>query len=538
MFEQLFKRPYYIKRHTQAPFLEERIKYLQSLQERGRVDQTIRDTAQYLLRIIEFLNLESKQTASLEEIDQAADRWARYQSKHPQKRRQFSPSAKDHFTWHAIHWLQINNRLTALPEESTPLITKIFERGAALKRHANSPLLKERLLYLQYWKVNGAGENELRGFDHYLLRIMEYLDFYALRAVTENEIQVAAERWAKAQKVNRKNTLYSKSAKEKFIRDATRWLEMLGCLKKALKEAIPFESYLTQFLEFMRNEQSLSESTIKSRFFVLKDFLIHIDKKEKDFRKITALLIDEIIIKKHQVDNYSRRSVQSYVSIIRSFLRYAETKEWCNKNLADCIKAPRVYRYESLPYSPSWDDVKKILATSKTDFPTDIRDHAILMLLAIYGLRCSEVTHLSLEDIDWKNEQLYLKRSKSAKPQIFPLVHSVGEAIVNYLKNVRPCCALREIFVCRRAPYRPLKSSTIFAIVNRRLKPLNLRIKHHGPHALRHACATHLINEGLSLKEISDHLGHQGLDTTRIYAKVDLVNLRKVTEGMNLGDLL
>ena len=538
MFEQLFKRPYYVKRHTQAPFLEERIQYLQYLQGRGRVEQTIRDTAQYLLRIIEFLDLESKQRASLEEIDQAADKWARYQSKHPQKRREFSSSAKDHFTWHAIHWLQMNNRLTALPEEKMPLITKIFERGAALKRHANSPLLKERLLYLEYWKENGSAKNELRCFDQYLLRIMEYLDFYALRIVTENEIKSAADRWAKAQKVSRKNTVYSKSAKEKFIRDSTHWLDMLGCLKKEPKESVPFDVYLTQFIEFMRNEQGLSENTINSRFFVLKDFLIHIDKKEKDFINVTPLLIDAIIIKKHQIDNYSRRSVQSYASIIRSFLRYAETKRWCKKNLADCIKAPRVYRYESLPYSPSWDDVKKILAASKTDFPTDIRDHAILMLLSIYGLRCSEVAHLSLEDIDWKNEQLHLKRSKGSKPQIFPLVHSVGEAILKYLKKVRPCCSLREIFLCRRAPYRPLKSSTIFAIVNRRLKPLNLTIKHQGPHALRHACATHLINEGVSLKEISDHLGHQGLDTTRIYAKVDLVNLRKVSEGMNLGDLL
>ena len=57
-------------------------------------------------------------------------------------------------------------------------------------------------------------------------------------------------------------------------------------------------------------------------------------------------------------------------------------------------------------------------------------------------------------------------------------------------------------------------------------KPLALKIKHHGPHALRHTCATHLINEGVSLKEISDHLGHQGLETTRIYTKVDLVSLR------------
>ena len=191
-----------------------------------------------------------------------------------------------------------------------------------------------------------------------------------------------------------------------------------------------------------------------------------------------------------------------------------------------------------MPSSPSWGDVKKLLAEVKTNDPTDIRDYAILMLLSIYGMRCSEVVNLRLEDLDWKKEQLYLRRAKRSKPQIFPLTKVVGEGILRYIKEVRPNnCSLREVFICRRSPYRPLNTSTIYQIVSRKLKPLNLNIKHHGPHALRHACATHLINEGVTLKEISDHLGHQGLDTTRIYTKVDLTNLRKVSD-FHLGDLL
>ena len=146
-------------------------------------------------------------------------------------------------------------------------------------------------------------------------------------------------------------------------------------------------------------------------------------------------------------------------------------------------------------------------------------------------MRRSEVAGLKLQDIDWKNEQIYLRRAKRSKPQVFPLSKTVGEAILRYLKEVRPRhCKLKELFIIRRSPYKALAATNIYAIVNRRLKPLNLPIKHHGPHALRHACATHLINEGFTLKEISDHLGHQELETTRIYTKVDLVNLRKVAD--------
>jgi site-specific recombinase XerD len=88
-----------------------------------------------------------------------------------------------------------------------------------------------------------------------------------------------------------------------------------------------------------------------------------------------------------------------------------------------------------------------------------------------------------------------------------------------------------------RAPYRPIKSGTLWPVVGLRLRQIGATIKHHGPHSLRHACATRLINEGLSLKEVGDHLGHRGPETTRIYAKVDLVRLREVA-SFDLGGLL
>lgn len=538
MFDQLFKRPYYLNRHIHAPFLEERIKYLQIHAEQGNVIQSIRDVAQYLLRIIEFLNLKSNKSVGLAEIEQAADKWARYQSKHPQKRRPFSLKAKECFTWHAIRWLKMIDRLASLPEEKVPLLTKIFDRYAALKRHANEPLLKERLLYLQYWSENGAPEGSLRRIAQYLLVVMEYLNFYKLRIVSKNEIEKAAEKWACNEAIHRRKNNYSSFAKSRFIRDASHWLEMLGCLKKEKKKNIPFEEYLNNYIDYMRHEQGLSENTIESRFLQIKDFLININKIQKSFIKIIPLNIDDVLTKKYNIDGYSRRTIQSYASVIRSFLRYTENQKWCRKNLADSIKAPRVYRNESFPYSPSWKEVKKLLTNTKTDYPTDIRDYAILMLLSIYGMRCSEVINLRLEDIDWKNERIYLRRAKRSKPQIFPLSKIVGESILRYIKGVRPNnCAMREIFICMRAPYRRLDTSAIYQIVSKKLKPLAPNIKHHGPHALRHACASHLINEGVTLKEISDHLGHQGLDTTRIYAKVDLVNLRKVAD-FDLGDIL
>jgi integrase/recombinase XerD len=160
-----------------------------------------------------------------------------------------------------------------------------------------------------------------------------------------------------------------------------------------------------------------------------------------------------------------------------------------------------------------------------------------LLLLAVYGLRSGEVWRLRLEDLDWQDEILTITHSKNGGGQQFPLTHIVGDAILRYLQKVRPRSSHREVFLTIRAPIHPLTSGALFELVNRRMKALQITILHHGPHALRHACATRLINRGLSLKEIADQLGHRNLETTRIYTKVDLPRLREVA-NLSLGGLL
>jgi integrase len=181
-----------------------------------------------------------------------------------------------------------------------------------------------------------------------------------------------------------------------------------------------------------------------------------------------------------------------------------------------------------VPMGPSWEDVKRLIASTEGDSPVSIRDRAIIMLLAIYGLRAGEVCRLRLEDFNWKDELLSVSCSKSRKVRVFPLSRQVGDAILRYLKEVRPQTPRRELFLTLCTPYRPL--SQIWQVVAVRLKRLGVEVPHHGPHALRHACATHLLADGFSLKQIGGQLGHVDIDSTRIYAKADLSALRKVAE--------
>jgi integrase/recombinase XerD len=174
--------------------------------------------------------------------------------------------------------------------------------------------------------------------------------------------------------------------------------------------------------------------------------------------------------------------------------------------------------------------VNRALAAAQGDHPADIRDRALLMLLAVYGLRSSEVVGLHLDDFDWEQEILTITPSKRQKPRTYPLCRPVGGAVLRYLREARPRSSRREVFLTLRAPFRPLPWRGLGQVVQRRLHALNVSLPHYGAHALRHACATHLLEQGLSLKEIGDHLGHQSPETTRIYAKVDLAGLRAVAD--------
>jgi integrase/recombinase XerD len=109
-------------------------------------------------------------------------------------------------------------------------------------------------------------------------------------------------------------------------------------------------------------------------------------------------------------------------------------------------------------------------------------------------------------------------------------------ALARYIDTVRPPVPDSEVFIRLQAPWRPIKPSSLYDIANREFVALGIQTAHPGPHALRHACATRLLADGLTLKEIGDHLGHRSTSATRTYAKVDIVSLREVGD-FDLGDL-
>src|SRR6266567_4814086 len=141
-----------------------------------------------------------------------------------------------------------------------------------------------------------------------------------------------------------------------------------------------------------------------------------------------------------------------------------------------------------------------------------------------------EVARLQLTDIDWRAETFTVSHSKRGGAQKYPLQHEVGEAILKYLRKARPRCACQHLFITLTPPYRPLCTSSLWEMTSRRMRAVGIRCRRQGPHCLRHACATHLLESGASLKEIGDLLGHRNAASAGIYAKVHLTALRRVAD--------
>jgi site-specific recombinase XerD len=159
------------------------------------------------------------------------------------------------------------------------------------------------------------------------------------------------------------------------------------------------------------------------------------------------------------------------------------------------------------------------------------RDYAILRCLVDLGLRSCEVAALRLDDIDWKNGTLTVRTEKSQRCDVLPLPSTTGRAIAEYLRKARPANESRAVFVRHRAPFHlPVSPSVIRSVVRQAAVRSGLMDRLHGPHRLRHSAATRMLHQGATLKQIADILRHRSLDTTAIYAKVDVPRLAAIAQ--------
>lgn len=297
----------------------------------------------------------------------------------------------------------------------------------------------------------------------------------------------------------------------------------VACAADALRFTI-----CNEYETWLREERGLAQASVDAFLWEARCFLAwQLDRS--GIESLDGLTVGDI-------DSYmdlrgsklTRSSLKCTAERLRSLLRYLHRTARVTTDLSPHIISPRLYAYEGVPSILERDQITAVLASTSMDTTVaGLRDHAILQLLATYGLRAGEIRNMRIEDIDWRAEVVRVRHSKTQTYTLLPLLEPVGEAILAYLRSGRPATDAREIFIRTRAPYRKLDK--LYSLVRRRLRDAGVKpLGKCGPHTFRHARATELLRAAVPKKVIGDLLGHRSTGSTDPYLKLATEDLRAV----------
>ncbi len=278
---------------------------------------------------------------------------------------------------------------------------------------------------------------------------------------------------------------------------------------------------------YLAQERGLSRATLINYLPVVRRFLSE--------RVATgAIRLDEIrladvtrFVSRH-AHAFSPGRVKLMLTALRAFFRFLRLQGETAVDLASSVLSVADWRLARVPQWLPAAQVKQLLRHCDQQTRLGQRDYTILLLLARLGLRAGEVVGLTLDDLDWDAGELVV-RGKGGRQDRLPLSGEVGQALATYLRQGRPPCGSRRVFLCAQAPRRGFTSSVaVCTIVRRALARAGLHPPSQGAHLLRHTLATELLRRGASLAEIGELLRHRHPDTTAIYAQGDLGALRAI----------
>ena len=290
-------------------------------------------------------------------------------------------------------------------------------------------------------------------------------------------------------------------------------------------------SELQDYCDFANDVCGLAPATLVSRRQWIGRFLTHIFPfGGLKFSRLGPKTVRDFFAA--QCQGYQPGSAQVVASSVRSYLRFRALRHADPvEGLMAAIPQAARWRLASLPEYLSQEELARLMSAFERADPQRQRDHAIVRCLVDLGLRSFEVAALRLEDIDWKNATLTVRVGKSHRVDVLPLPAVTGHAIACYLHKARPATESRAVFVRHRAPLdAPVDAGVIRSVVRQAAARSGLAGRLHGPHRLRHSSATRMLQGGATLKEIADVLRHRSLDTTAIYAKVDLTRLSAIAQ--------
>lgn len=308
-----------------------------------------------------------------------------------------------------------------------------------------------------------------------------------------------------------------------------RWLQQTGVVAEPQSPLSEAEQWLERYETYLDRVKGAAPSSRRAYRPIIRRFLTH------HFTTHTAtwatLTVDSITqFVQQEVSQRQRAGRRLVCTALRSLLRFLVFSGELQPGLEAAVPTVRCWPHAALPQPLSAEQIEQLLTSCNLATSWGLRDRAILLVLARLGLRALELARLDLDDIDWRQGQLWVRAGKTHRERVLPLSQEVGDAVAAYLVKARPQSTSRTLFLTGRPPFRPFaRSGSVSWVVQRAAQragfPASMSI---GAHRLRHSTASHMVCNGASFKAVADVLGHCSLQTTGIYAKLNLEQLEQV----------
>ncbi len=307
-----------------------------------------------------------------------------------------------------------------------------------------------------------------------------------------------------------------------------RLLEMLGQDRKEAAFPQGWQGNLLRcYQEHLIKVRGLAPATISQHLMYTRLMLNRLMiRRASQFMGWTPELIEQYVSREGRSAPSKGRNVGGCA---RSFLRFLLQDGLIRRDLAAAVPAVARWRLASLPTTLSQAEVNRLLKVADLQTPLGRRDYAMILCMSELGLRASDVAKLEIDGIDFKAGVLRLQQRKEREATVVPMTQRLLAALKAYLRRGRPPCVSPAVFVRHHAPLgKAITPIGICDVTLRLASQAGLRNRVGGTHVLRRSLASRMLNAGATLKQIADFLGHKSIDTTSLYAKVDLATLSRV----------
>lgn len=329
----------------------------------------------------------------------------------------------------------------------------------------------------------------------------------------------------------RKGRLVGPACREVVANSLHGW----SCALQKLGEVVPvwrrsplapgLPPLLETYAEHRRAHRGVAPGTIRHDVSVASGFLASLRARHRSISTMRIADIDAFV--DSALDRFAPATVSDRCSSLRAFLRFLRSTGRLRRDLADIVVGPRVRVGSRPPRALPWADVRRILRAIPRRRPADVRDYAMLLLLATYGMGASEVARLRLDDIDWTAKVLRFRRQKTGALIELPLLPAIGRAVADYLRRARPRQeTVREVFLTVGMPHLAITAAAVRHQVRKYATAAGIPAEFRGGHVFRHSHATRQIDLGARPKIVSDILGHRRPSSTSVYVRVAIRRLR------------